>query len=57
MKLTRVFIAVILLGLLTSCAKEGNHYNNIYCPAKCTYDFICSFPGHSGLMKGKFIVA
>ena len=25
-------------------------------PAKGTYDFICSFPGHYGLMKGKFIV-
>jgi len=25
-------------------------------PAKGTYDFICSFPGHVALMKGKFIV-
>jgi azurin len=25
-------------------------------PAAGIYDFICSFPGHSGLMKGKFIV-
>lgn len=25
-------------------------------PAKGEYDFICSFPGHSGLMRGKFIV-
>ncbi|MCB0839083.1 MAG: azurin [Bacteroidetes bacterium] len=25
-------------------------------PAKGTYDFLCSFPGHSALMKGKFIV-
>lgn len=25
-------------------------------PPAGTYDFICSFPGHSGLMKGKFIV-
>lgn len=25
-------------------------------PVAGTYDFICSFPGHSGLMKGKFIV-
>ncbi|WP_366519454.1 azurin [uncultured Dokdonia sp.] len=25
-------------------------------PAPGTYDFICSFPGHSGLMRGKFIV-
>ena len=25
-------------------------------PAKGTYDFICSFPGHYALMKGKFIV-
>ena len=25
-------------------------------PATGIYDFICSFPGHSGLMKGKFIV-
>ena len=25
-------------------------------PSAGTYDFICSFPGHSGLMKGKFIV-
>lgn len=25
-------------------------------PEVGTYDFICSFPGHSGLMKGKFIV-
>ncbi len=25
-------------------------------PAKGTYDFICSFPGHYGLMNGKFVV-
>lgn len=25
-------------------------------PAEGTYDFICSFPGHVSLMKGKFIV-
>lgn len=25
-------------------------------PKKGTYDFICSFPGHYSLMKGKFIV-
>ena len=25
-------------------------------PAKGTYDFICSFPGHVALMQGKFIV-
>ena len=25
-------------------------------PPKGTYDFICSFPGHYGIMKGKFIV-
>jgi azurin len=25
-------------------------------PAKGTYDYLCSFPGHSGIMKGKFIV-
>ncbi|HAP69057.1 MAG TPA: azurin [Flavobacteriales bacterium] len=25
-------------------------------PAKGSYDFICSFPGHYALMKGKFIV-
>lgn len=25
-------------------------------PAPGTYDFICSFPGHLALMKGKFIV-
>ncbi len=25
-------------------------------PKKGTYDFICSFPGHYGMMKGKFIV-
>lgn len=25
-------------------------------PAKGTYDFICSFPGHYSIMKGKFIV-
>ena len=25
-------------------------------PAKGTYDFICSFPGHYGVMNGKFIV-
>ncbi len=25
-------------------------------PAKGEYDFLCSFPGHSALMKGKFIV-
>lgn len=25
-------------------------------PAKGTYEFLCSFPGHSALMKGSFIV-
>ena len=25
-------------------------------PEKGTYDFICTFPGHYGMMKGKFIV-
>ncbi len=25
-------------------------------PAKGIYDFICSYPGHYGMMKGKFIV-
>ncbi|PCH75920.1 MAG: azurin [Flavobacteriaceae bacterium] len=25
-------------------------------PAKGTYDYICSFPGHYSIMKGKFIV-
>ncbi|MCC8358336.1 azurin [Salinimicrobium sediminilitoris] len=25
-------------------------------PAKETYDFVCSFPGHYSIMKGKFIV-
>ena len=25
-------------------------------PAKGTYDFLCSFPGHYGMMKGQFIV-
>ncbi len=25
-------------------------------PKKGTYDFLCSFPGHSAMMKGKFIV-
>lgn len=25
-------------------------------PEAGTYDYICSFPGHSGIMKGKFIV-
>ncbi|HBX64839.1 MAG TPA: azurin, partial [Balneolaceae bacterium] len=25
-------------------------------PEAGTYDFICSFPGHYALMKGKFIV-
>ncbi|WP_029035656.1 azurin [Salinimicrobium terrae] len=25
-------------------------------PAKGTYDFVCSFPGHYSIMKGKFIV-
>jgi len=25
-------------------------------PAKGTYDFLCSFPGHHATMKGKFIV-
>ena len=25
-------------------------------PAAGNYDFVCSFPGHSGIMKGKFIV-
>lgn len=26
-------------------------------PEAGTYDFICSFPGHYGMMKGKFIVS
>ena len=25
-------------------------------PEKGTYEFLCSFPGHYGMMKGKFIV-
>ena len=25
-------------------------------PAAGTYDYICPFPGHYGIMKGKFIV-
>tara|TARA_Y100000385_G_scaffold10186_1_gene10648 strand:+ start:170371 stop:170928 length:558 start_codon:yes stop_codon:yes gene_type:complete len=25
-------------------------------PAKGSYDFICSFPGHVGMMSGKFVV-
>lgn len=25
-------------------------------PAKGIYDFICTFPGHYGMMKGKFVV-
>lgn len=25
-------------------------------PAKGTYEFLCSFPGHSAMMQGKFIV-
>lgn len=25
-------------------------------PAKGSYDYLCSFPGHHGLMRGKFIV-
>lgn len=25
-------------------------------PSKGTYNFLCSFPGHVGMMKGKFIV-
>lgn len=25
-------------------------------PAKGTYDYLCSFPGHYAMMKGKFIV-
>lgn len=25
-------------------------------PAKGIYDFICTFPGHFGMMKGKFVV-
>ncbi|MCL4161054.1 UNVERIFIED_CONTAM: hypothetical protein GTU68_056724 [Idotea baltica] len=25
-------------------------------PEAGTYEFLCSFPGHSGLMKGQFIV-
>jgi azurin len=29
---------------------------NFNAPKAGTYDFICSFPGHSALMRGKFIV-
>ena len=25
-------------------------------PAKGTYDYLCSFPGHYGVMKGKLVV-
>jgi azurin len=25
-------------------------------PAKGVYEFICTFPGHSGMMKGNFYV-
>ncbi|MEM6685839.1 MAG: azurin [Bacteroidota bacterium] len=25
-------------------------------PAKGIYDYVCSFPGHAGMMKGKFVV-
>lgn len=35
----------------------GEHDEIVFnAPAQGSYDFICSFPGHSSNMKGKFIV-
>ncbi len=41
----------------TKLAKEGQTVSVTFdAPAPGTYDFLCSFPGHATLMRGKFIV-
>ncbi len=41
----------------TKMAKEGEIVSVTFdAPAPGTYDFLCSFPGHATLMRGKFTV-
>ncbi|WP_240550274.1 plastocyanin/azurin family copper-binding protein [Candidatus Roseilinea sp. NK_OTU-006] len=41
----------------TKLAKEGETVSVTFdAPAPGTYDFLCTFPGHATLMRGKFIV-
>jgi len=41
----------------TALAKEGETVRVTFdAPARGTYDFVCTFPGHATLMRGKFIV-
>ncbi|GIV85192.1 MAG: auracyanin-A [Candidatus Roseilinea sp.] len=41
----------------TKLAKEGETVSVTFdAPAPGTYDFVCTFPGHATLMRGKFIV-
>jgi azurin len=41
----------------TKMAKEGETVSVTFdAPAPGTYDFLCSFPGHATLMRGKFTV-
>ncbi|MCS6848129.1 MAG: plastocyanin/azurin family copper-binding protein [Anaerolineae bacterium] len=41
----------------TKMAKEGETVSVTFdAPPPGTYDFLCSFPGHATLMRGKFVV-
>jgi len=41
----------------TALAKEGQTVQVTFdAPPRGTYDFVCTFPGHATLMRGKFIV-
>jgi len=41
----------------TALAKEGETVSVTFdAPPRGTYEFVCTFPGHSTLMRGKFIV-
>jgi len=41
----------------TALAKEGETVSVTFdAPPRGTYDFVCTFPGHATLMRGKFIV-
>ncbi len=41
----------------TALAKEGETVRVTFdAPPRGTYDFVCTFPGHATLMRGKFIV-
>ncbi len=64
MKKTTLLLSLIVL-LIIGCSDNKNEVKklgadapkrNFDAPAKGTYDFICSFPGHWATMQGKFIV-